>query len=223
MDILYEDNHLLAVNKPVGMLSQGDDTGDQSVVDWVTEYIRVTYSKPGNVYVGLLHRLDRPAQGVLLLAKTSKAAARVSKMFQQKVPEKTYLIVTERIPQPANGMLIHHLKKIAGKNIMKAFKKPVHASKEAKLEYQVIQKVGSRALVEVKLHTGRRHQIRAQFGAIGCPIVGDVKYGKTDFLPDKSIALQAASLGIPHPVKKDFFEMRAPFPAGSPWDVFNKL
>ncbi len=220
MDILYEDNHLIAVNKPFGMLSQGDDTGDQSVVDWVKEYIRTTYNKPGNVYLGLLHRLDRPASGVLLLAKTSKAATRVSKMFQKKEPEKTYLIVTEGIPSPRSATLTHHVRKLAGKNIMKAYPKPVPDSKEASLEYQVLSTKGKRALVEVKLHTGRRHQIRVQMGAIGCPVAGDVKYGKTDFLPNKCIALQAHSLSIIHPVRKERMTVRAPYPKGVPWGEF---
>lgn len=220
MDILYEDNHLIAVNKPFGVLSQGDNTGDQSVVDWVTEYIRVTYQKPGNVYVALLHRLDRPAGGVLLLAKTSKAAARVSKQFQQKEPDKRYLAITERIPDPANSSLEHHVKKMPDKNIMRVYRKPIHASKPARLDYQVLATQGGKALVGVQLHTGRRHQIRAQLGSIGCPIVGDVKYGKTDFLPDQSIALLAYQLTLTHPVKKTTVTITAPLPRQAPWHLF---
>lgn len=221
MEILYEDNHLIAVNKPFGMLSQGDETGDISVVDWVTSYLRTTYNKPGNVYVGLLHRLDRPAGGVLLLAKTSKAAARVSRLFQQKEPNKLYLAITERTPEPPAGSLIHHVKKLPDKNIMKAFRHPVHGSKEARLDYWVKATHGDKALVEVRLHTGRRHQIRVQLGSIGCPIMGDVKYGKTEFLPNTCIALLAHSLTIEHPIKKEPLTITAPIPQEEPWTLFD--
>ena len=221
MDILFEDNHLIAVNKPFGMLSQGDDTGDESVFDWVKEYIRVTYQKPGNVYLALLHRLDRPAGGVLLLAKTSKAAARVSKDFQQKNLQKQYLAITERKPQPPQGRLTHHLKRLGDRNIMRAYAHPVTDSKLAKLDYELRQTQGERALVAVTLHTGRRHQIRVQLGSIGCPIVGDVKYGETDFLPDKSIALLSWRLELTHPVRKEPLRIEAPLPRQHVWGDFS--
>ncbi len=221
MDILFEDNHLLIVNKPFGMLSQGDDTGDESVVDWAQVYLRETYQKPGNAYVALLHRLDRPAGGVLMLAKTSKAAARVSAMFQNKEPHKIYWAVTERTPEPPQGSLTHYLKKLPDKNIMRAYSHMVHAAKEARLDYEVVATVGSRALVQVRLHTGRRHQIRVQLAAMGWPIVGDVKYGKTDFLPNGCIALFAKELRIEHPVKKEPLQVIATTPQGSPWDDFS--
>ena len=172
MEILYEDNHLIAVNKPFGMPSQGDITGDQSVFDWVKEYIREKYQKPGNVYLALLHRLDRPAGGVLLLGKTSKAAARVSQQFQDRVPQKIYYAITERIPDDVAGELRHHVKKLPGKNIMRAYRKPIHGTKPAHLKYKIIQKKGKRALLSVQLYTGRRHQIRVQLAAMGCVIRG---------------------------------------------------
>ncbi len=220
MNILYEDNHLIAVNKPFGVLAQGDDTGDQSVVDWVTTYLRETYQKPGNVYVGLLHRLDRPAGGVMLLAKTSKAAARVSAMFQNKEPDKTYFAVTERCPEPTTATLQHYLKPLPDKNIMKAFRQSVHGTKEARLSYQVLEQAADLTLIEVKLLTGRKHQIRVQLASIGCPIVGDVKYGKTNFLPNGCIALLAKSIRIEHPIKKEPLHIEAPLPSGTPWDLF---
>lgn len=221
-DILYEDNHLIAVNKPFGMPSQGDQSGDQSVFDWVKEYIRVTYNKPGNVYTGLLHRLDRPTGGVLLLAKTSKAAARVSKAFQQRAVKKTYFAITEQIPEPRQAELKHFLKKLPAKNIMRAYQKEVHASKAAVLRYQVLATHQQRALLEVHPQTGRRHQIRVQLASIRCTIQGDVKYGKTSFNFDKSIALLARSLELQHPTKKEPLIITAPMPDNQIWQPFLK-
>ena len=221
MQILYEDNHLIAVNKPFGMLSQGDISGDESVFDWVKNYIKEKYQKPGNVYLALLHRLDRPAGGVLLLAKTSKAAGRVSKQFQAKTTRKKYLLITERAPEPAKGELRHFVKKLPGKNIMRAYHKAVHGSKEAILTYKVLKKVAGRALVEVQLMTGRRHQIRVQMASIGSVIRGDVKYGKTTFNPDKSICLFAKTLTIEHPVNKAPLTIKAPLPANKLWRPFH--
>ena len=221
MQILYEDNHLIAVNKPFGMLSQGDISGDESVFDWVKNYIREKYHKPGNVYLALLHRLDRPAGGVLLLGKTSKAAGRVSKQFQQKSTRKTYFIIAENIPALPSGELRHFLKKLPGKNIMRAYQKSVHGSKEAILSYQLIKKVGSRALIEVKLLTGRRHQIRVQMASMGCVIRGDVKYGKTQFNPDKSICLFAKILTIQHPTLNTPLTIEAPLPDNALWRPFH--
>ena len=220
MEVIYEDNHLIAVNKPFGMPSQGDITGDLSVFDQVKEYIKVTYNKPGNVYTALLHRLDRPTGGILLLAKTSKAAARVSDMFQKRQVDKTYYAITEKIPSPRAGSLQHYLKKLPGKNIMRAYLKPVHASKEAILEYSVLKTSGQQALVEIHPKTGRRHQIRVQLSAIGCTIKGDVKYGKTNFNPDKSIALLAGKLTLIHPVTKKPIRLEIPLPNNPVWRNF---
>ncbi|MEL6651825.1 MAG: RluA family pseudouridine synthase [Bacteroidota bacterium] len=211
-EIIFEDNHLLAVNKPFGMLSQGDNTQDLSVFDWGKEYIRITYQKPGNVYLALLHRLDRPTGGLLLLAKTSKAAARVSKQFQERKVQKVYLALTENVPDPPTGSLQHHLKKLPDKNIMRAYRKSVHASKPASLDYRVLRSAKGKAIVEVRPKTGRRHQIRVQLASIGCTIRGDVKYGKTDFNPDKSICLFAHKLELLHPVKKEPLLLEAPMP-----------
>ena len=220
MEILYEDNHLISIVKPFCTPSQGDNTGDESVFDQVKEYIRTTYAKPGNVYVGLLHRLDRPTGGIMLLAKTSKAAARMSKQFQERKVKKVYWALTERVPEPQTGELIHHLRKIGGKNIMRAFPKPVAHSKEAKLSYSVLQTRSSKALVEIHPLTGRRHQIRVQLASIGCVIVGDVKYGKTAFNPDKSICLFARSLSFMHPVQKKEITLTATPPSTGAWATF---
>ncbi|MEM7370570.1 MAG: RluA family pseudouridine synthase [Bacteroidota bacterium] len=221
-DILYEDNHLIAVNKPFGMPSQGDISGDQSVFDWVKEYIRHTYNKPGNVYTGLLHRLDRPTGGVLLLAKTSKAASRVSKAFQQRMVKKTYLAITNQIPAQAEDVLTHFVKKLPNKNIMRAYHTQVSESKPATLTYKVLHTVGQAALIEVQPKTGRKHQIRVQLASINCPIRGDVKYGKTSANFDKSIALLARSLELQHPTKKEPLIITAPIPENKIWHPFNK-
>lgn len=219
-NILYEDNHLIAVNKPFGMPSQGDESGDESVFDWVKEYIRVTYHKPGNVYTALLHRLDRPTGGILLLAKTSKAAARMSRQFQKKQVQKTYLALTEHAPPKPQDVLTHHLKKLAGKNIVRAYPRPVEGSKPAELSYQLLRQANGLALLEVQPVTGRRHQIRVQLASIGCVIKGDVKYGETTFNADKSICLLAHRLTVTHPTKKEPLTLELPMPTDGPWATF---
>jgi 23S rRNA pseudouridine1911/1915/1917 synthase len=221
--ILYEDNHLLAVNKPFGMLSQGDTTGDVSVFEWAKEYVRKQYNKPGNVYLALLHRIDRPVGGVLLLAKTSKAAARLTDQFKGRTVQKTYLAVTERVPDEPTGTLKHFLKKLPGKNIVRAYDKPAYGAQEAELSYTVLEADGNRALLEVKPHTGRQHQIRVQLARMGCTLVGDVKYGKTAFLPDQSIALFSHVLQLEHPTTGKLLTVTAYPPLQAPWDAFDYL
>lgn len=217
--VLYEDNHLIAISKPFGMPSQKDNTGDLSASDWVMEYIREKYNKPGNVYVGLLHRLDRPAGGLLLLAKTSKAASRMSEMFQKRKIEKKYLILTQATPHPKSGRLEHFLGPVPGKvNIIRAHDKAGNNRKVAKLNYEVLKTQNKRALVEVNLETGRKHQIRVQMAKIGCGILGDGKYCQTPFLSDKSIALFAWKVKFLHPVRKEeWIEIEAPFPKSTVW------
>jgi 23S rRNA pseudouridine1911/1915/1917 synthase len=223
MDILYEDNHLIVVNKPFGMGSQGDETRDESVVDWVKSYLKRTYDKPGNVYLGLIHRLDRPAGGIMVLAKTSKAASRLSKQFQSKSVEKIYVALTERVPAQSQGSLTHHLAKLPGRNIVRAHPKPVADSKQARLHYQVLHTHAGRALVEVQLETGRRHQIRVQLATLGCTIKGDVKYGQTSFNSDQSICLMARRLTFDHPTLDKSMTIELPLPEGPIWRPFDKL
>lgn len=203
------------------MLSQGDPSGDTCVFEEIKEYIRVTYNKPGNVYVGLIHRLDRPVGGLMVLAKTSKAAARLSKQFQEKKVEKVYHAITERIPSESEGSLHHYMKRaVKGRNIQRAYDKPLHGTKKAHLDYKLLAKSGDRALLEVRPITGRQHQIRVQLSRIGCTIVGDVKYGKTKFTFNKSIALMAVELSFEHPVKKEHVVFRAPYPDNKIWVDF---
>lgn len=221
--ILFEDNHLLALNKPFGMLSQGDTSGDTSVFDWAKEYIRKQYAKPGNVYVALLHRIDRPVGGVLLLAKTSKAAARLTEQFKTRAVHKTYLAVCERIPDEPTGTLHHFLKKLPDKNIVRAYDKPAYGAQEAELSYTLLEAAGHRALLQVRPLTGRQHQIRVQLARIGCTLVGDIKYGKTTFLPDQSIGLFSHSLQLAHPTTQKLLRIVAMPPVQPPWNAFDYI
>jgi len=205
------------------MPSQGDVTRDPSVYDTVKEYIRTTYNKQGNIYLGVLHRLDRPAGGILVLGKTSKASSRLSKAFQAREIEKRYCAVVIPGPRAQHGELKHHIYRLAGKNIVRAVPKPTPDSKPASLDYRVLLREGREALVEVNLHTGRRHQIRAQLSAIRSPIKGDVKYGAKYFNRDQSICLLAKSLGFMHPVKKEQLTVEIPLPDRGPWKPFGEL
>lgn len=199
------------------MPSQGDSTGDESVFDWVKNYIKVTYNKPGNVYTALIHRLDRPTGGILVLGKTSKAATRLSTQFQEKKVQKIYYAITEQIPAQATGVLKHHLKKLPGKNIMRAYNKPVHGTKPAELSYKILKTKGKRALLEVHPKTGRRHQIRVQLSTMKCVIQGDVKYGKSTFNFNKSIALLAKRISFIHPTLKKQVSFEVGLPDNEIW------
>lgn len=218
--IIYEDNHLIVINKPFCMPSQSDITEDESVFDWVKEYIRITYDKKGNVYTALLHRLDRPTGGILVLGKTSKAAKRMSTLFQEKKIQKTYWAITEKIPPMEEGTLEHYVKKLPGKNIMRAYNKNVHHSKFASLDYKLLKTSGKKALLEVYPKTGRRHQIRVQLASMGCTIQGDVKYGKSSFNFDKSIALLAKKISFEHPTQKRVVTFEVELPKNDIWSPF---
>lgn len=218
--ILFEDNHLIAICKQAGWLSQGDDTGDPSVDVMMKAYLKEVYQKKGNVYVGLLHRLDRPVSGVLLMAKTSKAAARMTKAFADRHVEKTYHAITLQPPVQPSGLLVHYLTKDRNKNKVTAHKQPVPQSQEARLRYTQLQQANRLCLLEVHPETGRPHQIRVQLAAMGCIIAGDVKYGAPTPLSDASIALHAYSLGFTHPVTKQPITITAPYPQVSPWTEF---
>lgn len=219
-EILYEDNHVLALHKPAGMPSQADASGDLSAFDWTRQYIKQRYNKPGEAYAALLHRLDRPVGGVLLLAKTSKAATRLTDQFKDREVQKTYLAICERVPAQPQGSLQHYLAKLPGKNIVRAYDKPAYGAQLAQLDYELLEVQGTHSLLRVQPHTGRQHQIRVQLARMGCVICGDVKYGKTAFLPDASIALYAHQLQLAHPITKDPLAFTAWPPTTAPWLAF---
>lgn len=217
LPIIYEDNHLLAVVKPAGLLAQGDRTGDPSVTDLAAAYLRQRYGKPGNVYVGLVHRLDRPVSGVLLLARTSKAAARLSAQFRDGTVAKTYLAVVAPAPAADAADLTAWLGDRADpRGRTPAAAAPFPGAREARLGYRVRARAAGAALLEVEPVTGRRHQIRAQLALHGCPVLGDVKYGAPG-PARRAIALHAWRLAVRHPVGGAPLVFEAPLPAGWPW------
>jgi len=201
--ILFEDNHLIAINKPAGMLCQGDKTGDTPLVDLMKNWLKQKYNKPGNVFCGLIHRLDRPTSGVLLLAKTSKALERMNKQFKDKQTQKTYWAIINQKPNKKANTLINYLVKNQKNNKSKAFSKEIVNAKRAELDYELLGSSDKYHLVEVKPKTGRHHQIRVQLASIGCIIKGDLKYGAKRSNKDASIHLHAAKLSFIHPVKKE--------------------
>ncbi len=202
MEILFEDNHLIAVNKPHGQLVQADQGGELSLLDEVKNLIKTRDEKPGNVFVGLLHRLDRPVGGVVLFAKTSKAASRLSEQFRAHKVEKIYWAVVSPSPTLGVGQVIQWLVKDATTNVVTPFDHEVPVSQKAELDYKVVKNVGDRSVVEIKPKTGRPHQIRVAMSSLGCPIVGDLKYGSNIKL-DHDIALFAKSLSFNHPITKE--------------------
>jgi 23S rRNA pseudouridine1911/1915/1917 synthase len=220
LQILMEDNHLIAINKRPGDISQGDKTGDSPIGEEVKAYLRTTYQKPGNIYLGVVHRLDRPVSGVLLFAKTGKAAERLSSAIQQREIKKTYLVVTgNRPPEPA-GHLEHHLLKNEKQNKSYICQPGKKGAKAASLKYRLLGESERYFLLEVELITGRHHQIRAQLAHIGCPVKGDLKYGSKRSNPDGSIHLHAWKLQLEHPVKKETLIIQAAPPDETIWNLF---
>lgn len=218
IDVVYEDNHLLALNKASGVLSQGDKTGDDSILEVGKAYLIDKYKKSGEAYLGLPHRLDRPTSGLILLAKTSKALSRLNKMFQDHEVEKTYWAVVKEKPQPPNGHLRHYLRRDRQKNKSTASDRETKDSKLAELDFQTLLSLDNYHLLEVKPKSGRHHQIRSQLSKIGCPIKGDLKYGFPRSNPDASIHLHARSIAFIHPVKKEKLRITAaPNPKDPIW------
>jgi 23S rRNA pseudouridine1911/1915/1917 synthase len=219
LQILYEDNHLIAVNKRPGDIVQGDKTGDKPLSEIVKQYIKEKYNKPGNVYLGVAHRLDRPTSGIVVFAKSSKALPRLNKLFAEKEAKKTYWAVVKNTPPKTHETLTHWLKRNTKQNKSYAHKKEVPDSKKAVLDYEIIKKLDNYFLLEIDLKTGRHHQIRAQLTAIGCPIKGDLKYGFDRSNKYGSIHLHARKLMFIHPVKKEKLELIASPPNDPVWNA----
>lgn len=220
-NILYFDNHIVVVHKPTGVLSQKDKTGDPSIIEFVKAFVKEEFNKPGDVFIGSVHRLDRPAQGVMLLAKTSKALTRLNEQWKAGDVNKEYLAIVEGVPDKISGTLVHYLVKDSETNKVSAFTEPKKGSKKAVLHYSLIQKAGKNAMLRINLETGRPHQIRVQLATMGNPIIGDIKYGARDTMKDKSICLLSYKLSFMHPVKKAANSFYANYPAKSPvWSLF---
>lgn len=219
-DILFEDNHLIAVCKRAGDIVQIDDTGDEPLDEQVKKYIAKKYNKPNGAFLGVVHRLDRPVSGVILFAKTSKALDRVNKMFKDRQMKKTYWAVVRNRPQVPEGKLVHWLVKNPQKNVTKAFDHEVTGSQRAELNYKLIGELNGYYLIEVDPITGRPHQIRVQLSTLDCPIVGDNKYGYPRGSLKKSICLHARRLQFIHPVKQEPVNIFAPLPKDGFWERF---
>ncbi len=213
LQVLHTDNHLLVVYKPGGVPVQADASGDPDLLTMGKAWIAEQFAKPGAVYLGLVHRLDRPARGVVVFGRTSKAAARLSEQFRERGVEKVYRVVVCGQPRAATGTLTHWLE--SGENGTRVV--PQGRGKLSTLDYRVLDRRGGLTLCEIDLHTGRKHQIRAQLAAIGCPVLGDLRYGAPAPLPDRCIALLAARLTLDHPTTKARLQFRAPEPPGWPW------
>ncbi|MCX2738694.1 RluA family pseudouridine synthase [Pontibacter anaerobius] len=220
LDVLFEDNHVLVVNKPAGLLVHGDETGDMTLADLAKEYIKEKYNKPGNVFVGVVHRLDRPVSGVVLLAKTSKALSRLNELFRSKKTVKTYWALVQNRPKQEQGNLVHWLVKDSSRNVTKAYAKENVAGSRSELNYKLLSTQQGKYLLEVNPITGRPHQIRVQLASMHCPILGDLKYGAAQPMPDKSIALHARQLQFTHPTLKTPVVVSAPPPATPVWAPF---
>lgn len=217
LQILYEDNHLIAVNKRPGDIVQGDKTGDEPLSEIIKRYVGDKYQKPGAVFLGTIHRLDRPVSGVVLFARTSKALERMNEQFRLREVQKTYWAVTQNTPEPAEGKLIHYLIKKEALNKSFAHVKEIAGSSRCELDYRVLAHSERYTLIEVSPLTGRHHQIRVQLSTIGCPIKGDLKYGAKRSNPDGSIHLHARKLEFVHPVTKEPVSITAKAPTENLW------
>lgn len=215
--VIYEDNHLLAINKPAGWLVQGDRTGDTTLTDWGKAYLKEKYAKPGAVFLHPAHRLDRPVSGAVLFARTDKALSRLTTMFRDRQVTKIYLALVLKEPSKSSGELRHFLLKDEKKNIVKAFSHPVRDAKESTTRYESAGKVGQYWLLRVFPLTGRPHQIRVQLAAMGCPIAGDLKYGAPAALPDASIGLHSWRMEFVHPVRLEQVALQAEVPEKEWW------
>ena len=220
MTVVYEDNHLIIVNKAASEIVQGDKTGDTPLSETVKQYLKEKYNKPGNVFIGVTHRLDRPVSGLVVLAKTSKALARLNEMFRTGKVEKTYWAITKNLPPAEEGTLTHYLTRNEKQNKSYAYDTEKPGSKLAVLHYRLRARSDNYCLLEVDLKTGRHHQIRCQLARIGCPIKGDLKYGFPRSNPDGSISLHARRVKFVHPVSGKLIDVVAPVPDDNLWKAF---
>ena len=220
MTVVYEDNHIIVVNKTASEIVQADKTGDTPLSETVKQYLKEKYQKPGNVFLGVTHRLDRPVSGLVVFAKTSKALTRLNEMFRTSEVKKTYWAVVKNAPKESEGELVHFLVRNEKQNKSYAYDKEVPKSKKAILDYRLIGRSENYYLLEVDLKTGRHHQIRCQLAKMGCPIKGDLKYGSPRSNPDGSICLHARRIRFVHPVSKELIELEAPLPEGNLWKGF---
>ena len=221
MTVVYEDNHIIVVNKTASEIVQGDKTGDTPLSETVKQYLKEKYNKPGNVFLGVTHRLDRPVSGLVVFAKTSKALSRLNAMFRNGEVKKTYWAIVRNRPQELEGELTNWLVRNEKQNKSYAYDKEVKDSKKAVLCYKTIGHSQNYHLLEVDLKTGRHHQIRCQLAKMGCPIKGDLKYGSPRSNPDGSICLHARRIAFVHPVSKESIEIEAPVPSGNLWNGFD--
>lgn len=220
MEILYEDNHLIIVNKAPGEIVQGDKTGDEPLVETLRQWIKKKYSKPGNVFCGVVHRLDRPVGGVVVFAKTSKALTRLNEMFRLGKVDKTYLAVTRNRPPHDSERLTGYVRTVEKNNKSYFTPTEVHGSKPVALSYRYLGASDRYHISEIHLETGRKHQIRVQLASIGCPIKGDLKYGDRRSNPDGSISLRAHRITFEHPVSGKLIDVTAPLPDDPLWQAF---
>ncbi len=220
MTVVYEDNHLIIVNKTASEIVQGDKTGDTPLSETVKRYLKEKYHKPGNVFIGVTHRLDRPVSGLVVLAKTGKALARLNEMFRTGGVRKTYLAIVKNRPPAEEGVLTHYLTRNEKQNKSYASDTEKPGSKRAVLHYRILSRSDNYYLLEVDLKTGRHHQIRCQLARIGCPIKGDLKYGFPRSNPDGSICLHARRVCFEHPVSHKLIEVEAPLPENNLWKAF---
>ena len=223
MTVVYEDNHIIVVNKTASEIVQADKTGDTPLSETVKQYLKEKYQKPGNVFLGVTHRLDRPVSGLVIFAKTSKALTRLNEMFRAGEVKKTYWAVVKNAPKESEGELVHFLVRNEKQNKSYAYDKEVPNSKKAVLDYRLIGRSDNYYLLEVDLKTGRHHQIRCQLAKMGCPIKGDLKYGSPRSNPDGSICLHARRVRFVHPVSKELIELKAPLPEGNVWKGFELI
>ena len=222
MIVVYEDNHIIVVNKTSSEIVQGDKTGDTPLSEMVKQYLKEKYNKPGNVFIGVTHRLDRPVSGLVVFAKTSKALPRLNEMFRNGEVKKTYWAIVKECPKETEGELVHYLVRNEKQNKSYAYDKEVKNSKKAVLHYKLIGHSQNYYLLEVDLKTGRHHQIRCQLAKMGCPIKGDLKYGSPRSNPDGSICLHARTVQFVHPVSKEMIRLTAPVPEGNLWNGFER-